>query len=124
MQLARIVRCIAVLAVMPLFCGCANTLKERQAFLATFIGRSEADVVRAFSVPDRTIETGGRKFLAYDQNSVQVIPGSYLPGCGGYWSGCWGWGGGFPPEVIQRSCETTFEIGDGKVQAFSLRGND
>ena len=36
----------------------------------------------------------------------------------------WGWyGGGFPPEVVKRVCETTFAVTDGIVRSYSLRGN-
>jgi hypothetical protein len=32
--------------------------------------------------------------------------------------------GAFGPEIVQRSCETTLEIADGKVAGFTLRGTD
>ena len=35
----------------------------------------------------------------------------------------WGYVGGFPPDVIQLVCETTFEIVAGRVHGYQLRGN-
>ena len=111
-------RPFVALLVAVLLAGCAShALEQRQAYLQTLVGRSEADVVRALGVPTRTFEAGGVRFLAYDQSRLQVIPG-YAP-----WGWGWGWGYATPPEVYQLTCETTFEILQGKVASFTLRGN-
>jgi hypothetical protein len=110
----------AVLFVLlGLLAACADTLAARQAYLSKFVGQPETAVVQAMGVPNRTIETGGIRFLAYDERRVDVVPG--MPGYGPWFNG-W-YGGGFPPQVVERKCETTFEIADGSVRAFTLRGN-
>jgi len=101
--------------------GCVNGLAEREAFLRTLVGMNEADLVRTLGVPSRTVEAEGRRFLAYRESRLDIIPAAPM--------GFWGWhgglayGGGFPPEVVQRTCETTFELLDGRVAGFTLRGN-
>ena len=91
---------------------------SRQQLLAPLIGVSEADLVSRMGVPNRTYETGGIKFLAYDQQRVDVFPA--YPWWGPWWGGNYGgW-----PQVIVRGCETTFEIEGGRVRSFTLRGND
>lgn len=111
-----------VLAAMLAACG--NTLAQRQAALAPLVGQSEADLVRRLGVPTQTYEAGGRRFLAYTQTETAVIPGSYGPPPWGPWGPGWGWGwGGSPPQVVQSTCETVFEVTDGRVVAFSLHGS-
>ncbi len=114
-----------VRSVMTMAClagglaGCAAYgLQQRQARLAPLVGQSEATLVRQFGVPTRTYDVGSTKFLAYDERSTEVIPGS--PGFGPW--GWWDWGG-FAPEVVERTCETTVEVDGGQVRSFSLRGN-
>ncbi len=70
-------------------------------------------------VPARTYETGGVKYLAYDEHRVDIVAAS--PSYGPFWNG-W-YGGGFPPQVVELRCETTFEVSSGIVKAFTLRGN-
>ena len=119
-------RAIAFAAAL-LLAGCATySLEQRQAYLTLFVGHDEAEVVRTFGVPPRTYEAGGHHFIAYIEQRTDVIPGWYGPGWGGGWNGPWagpGPWGGFPPEVIQRVCVTTFAIDAGKVTSFSLQGN-
>jgi hypothetical protein len=76
-------------------------------------------------VPSRTYETGGHKFLAYRRSKLESTPGDFGPWGwgGGYW-GRWGGWGGFPPEIVQRDCETTFDLLNGVVQSWNFRGND
>lgn len=108
------------------------------------IGRSETDLVRVYGVPTRTFTTDGHTFLAYIQNESSFSPGT--PGFGGWgWGGGWGgggwggggwggfggwggggWGGGwggFPPSYYQSSCATTFEVDNGRVSGWNLRGD-
>jgi hypothetical protein len=120
----------AILAGVLTLSACAYPNPQHVAHLDTLIGKSEADLVRSEGVPNRTYEAGGHKFLAYSRARLETIPGDpgFGPyGYGGYWGGGWGgWGGGwggFPPEIIQRDCETTFEIGNGVVLHWSFRGN-
>ena len=41
-------------SVILLLAGCVNRLAEREAFLSTLVGISEADLVRSLGVPNRT----------------------------------------------------------------------
>ena len=110
-----------ILAATLLLAGCVTySLEQRQAALAAFVGKDEADVVRVFGVPPRVYETDGHRFIAYIEQRTDVIPGWYGPGWGPGWYGPYG---GLPPEVIQRVCVTTFEIDAGKVTSYSLQGN-
>ena len=115
-------RLLIALAVLPWLAGCVlpNRLAEREAMLGGFVGQTEADVVRELGVPSRVYDANGHRFLAYLERRMEYIPGyaPFRPYRYGF-----GYGPGFPPEIIQRSCETTFEIVDGKVFSFALRGN-
>lgn len=106
--------------------GCAPAF-DRPAFLATLVGQPEAEVVRRLGVPSRTYEADGRKFLAYSERRSELIGGGPFFGGFGFGSGFGGSGFGysaaFPAEIIERDCETTIEVGGGRVVAWSLRGN-
>ncbi|MDQ2801201.1 MAG: hypothetical protein M3Y41_00410 [Pseudomonadota bacterium] len=105
--------------------ACVNTGADRRAYLTTLIGQPETTVIQQLGVPSRTFETDGHRFLAYDERRVDVIPSPPLFG-GGYWGGGFGFGygyGPFPPEIVERGCETTFDIVSGRVQSWNLRGS-
>jgi hypothetical protein len=113
-------RCLILLLLLS---GCANLAEmraERDAQLASFIGQSEADLVRALGVPSRQFDADGHRFLAYVERRVELVPGSipFRPYRFGY-----GYGPGFPPQAIERSCETTFEVVTGKVLSYAIRGD-
>jgi len=112
---------VAALIVLPLLAGCTAPPEQQQANFQPLVGRSEADLVRQLGVPTRTVETDGHRFLAYLSRNVTVLPGSgpWEP----FWSGWWWHGPDVPPAVVDRVCETTFEIGAGRVQSFQMRGN-
>lgn len=112
--------CRAILLLLTgLLGGCVNYLAVRQAQLSQLVGQPESVLIQQLGVPDRTYETGGIKYLAYDEQRIDIVPGfpSYNPVYSGWY------GGGFPPQVINLVCETTFQIADGTVKAFTLRGN-
>ena len=96
---------------------------DRPAFLSTLVGQPEAEVVRRLGVPSRTYEAGGRKFLAYVERRTDATPGGPFFGGFGYFGSGFGYYGAFPPQVIERGCETTFEVAEGRVLTFALRGN-
>ena len=99
--------------------GCANGRAQHQAELATWVGKPETDLVSMMGAPTRTYETGGMKFLTYEERHVEIVPGTpYDFGPGSFW-----YGGGFPPTATTLVCETTFTIAAGLVRAYSLRGN-
>ena len=99
--------------------GCANPRVALQAELATWVGRPEVALVQVMGAPARTYETGGMKFLTYEDRRFEIVPGSPVyPGLGPFW-----YGGGFPPTAINLACDTTFTVSGGVVRAYSLRGN-
>jgi hypothetical protein len=109
----------ALLLLDGLLGGCANQLAERQAYLNQFIGQPESAVVQAMGVPSRSFATAGVTYLAYNEHRIDFVPGTplYAP----FYLG--GYGGGFPPQIVQMDCETTFQVVDGKITAYTLRGN-
>jgi hypothetical protein len=124
-QVAKACLLPAVLALA----GCVYPNPQHVAATNALVGKSETDLVHALGVPSRTYETGGHKFLAYNRSKLETIPGDpgFGPGWGWGWHGGWGgWGGwgGFPPEIVQRDCETTFDLLNGVVQSWTFRGND
>ena len=117
-------RLFRVIGLAALVAGCTNGAVQRQAELTQWVGRPETDLVGAMGAPSRTYETGGLKFLTYEERRTEITPGSpYYPGPGYFGAGPYGWGGGFPPTATTLMCDTTFTIGSGVVRAFSLRGN-
>lgn len=116
-----------VLIFLPLLgiagCAAGPGLESR---MAAYTGASEQTLVRDLGVPDRQITLkNGDEYLAYVRQRTVVNPGA--PGFfgGPFWGGPWGgYYGGFPPTVSNLSCEITFLLHDGKVQSFTLRGND
>jgi hypothetical protein len=116
---SRPVHHVAAIMLAGWLVACTNQLAARQAYLSQFVGQPEVALVQQMGVPSRSLETGGVKFLAYDENRIDIVPSfpSYSP----YFTG-W-YGGGFPPQVIDLRCETTFEVVEGTVRSFNLRGN-
>ena len=119
---------VGALAALLAVAGCAYPSPQHVAQMNALIGHSETDLVKAMGVPSRTYETGGQKFLAYSRVRVESTPGTIGPFWGGYgWGGGYGgWGGwgGVSPEIIQRDCETTFDLAHGIVQSWTFKGND
>ena len=120
-------RALPVLLPILLAACAVNNGEERRAYLTSLVGAPEAELVRQLGVPTRSYETTGRKFVAYDERRVDVIPGGPFFGGFGYGYGYGGLGSGFgyafPPQVVERGCETTFEIDGGRVQSWARRGN-
>jgi hypothetical protein len=111
-------RRIVWIVLAGLVASCTNQLAARQAYLNQFVGQPESAVVQAMGVPTRSFVTGGVTYLAYDEHRVDFLPAppTFAPWYyGGY--------GAFPPQVVQFNCETTFEVADNKIRAFTLRGN-
>jgi hypothetical protein len=102
-----------------LLAGCVNQLAVREARLGQLVGQPEAVLIQQLGVPDKTYEIGGAKYLAYREQRVDIVPSypSYPPYFGGWY------GGGFPPQAINLVCETTFQLVEGTVKSFTLRGN-
>lgn len=116
------------------------TAKERR-MLDSMIGKQAVDVVRTFGVPTREFKSGDHTFLAYiNQQTDYSSPmggwgyggwgggwGGGYGGWGGGWGGPgwggWGWGGGFPTTAYTYTCQTTFELVNGVVSAWTMRGD-
>ena len=119
------------LAALALLAGCAYPNPQHVAQLNALVGKSEPDLLRTYGVPNRVYDTSGLRFVTYSVNRIESIPGDYGSGFGygGFGYGGFGYGygggfGGFGPEIVQRDCNTTFELRAGVVQSYSLRGND
>ena len=111
------------LAILPmlLLAGCATgpTLEQR---LLPFIGQSEGELVTALGVPERTYETEGRKFLAYEERRSYLMPDPYWPrpyGFGRRFGPPWSPG----PYYVTRTCDITFTLRGGRVESFAARGD-
>ena len=80
--------------------------------LQAYVGQPETVLVQGLGIPNRTITSGGIKFLAYDWQSSTVIPGDpgfVAWGWGGYGPpgfGQWGVGWATPPTVVLTGCES------------------
>ncbi|MCB4822166.1 hypothetical protein [Roseicella aerolata] len=88
--------------------------------LQPFVGQSEAALVGALGVPSATYETGGTRFLQYEERSTTVYPGDP------FWPGPYRRFGGpiySPPLVVARACSITFGVREGRVSGFTFRGN-
>jgi hypothetical protein len=104
-----------VLACCALPAACADQTAARMAALNQLVGQPEQTLLQTMGVPTRSYDADGTRFLAYDERRVDVIPGA--PGVG-IWSA-----GAVPPQRIELWCETTFQVAQGVVRNFILRGN-
>jgi hypothetical protein len=121
----------AVLVAAGTLAGCQYPSAQKVAMLNQAIGRDEASLVREFGVPTKTYETGGTKFLSYQESWVEQLPGVPGPVFYGYGGFGYGWGGPgylYAPTYsggsVRRDCDTTFEVVGGIVKSWKLRGND
>lgn len=121
----RAMRRAALVALLVLG-SCANTWRtELQARLTPLVGVGEDDLVRRMGVPNRTFETGDRRFLAYVERWPDVVVTPFV-GFGGYYGAPgfgYGWGYAPWPQPVERQCEITFELAERQVLGFTLRGS-
>ncbi|MBU6396745.1 MAG: hypothetical protein KJS74_01020 [Rhodospirillales bacterium] len=121
-------RLVYALSLMLALAGC-TTGPSLESQMAAYIGSSETGLVQKLGVPARQITVNNVTYLAYElRNQTQLQPGDYAWG-GPYWGG-WGpypYAIGrpmMPQDIRVWSCEVTFVLASGKVQSFTLRGND
>lgn len=132
---------LTLVAALLALAGCAVPSAAERARLDALIGKSELDLIRTRGVPTRTFTTDGHVFLAYSSSYTDYSPGfgGYSPfgdgpfggfgyggfGYGGFGYGGFGYGGfgGIPPSIDTYSCSTTFEIEQGRVASWTLRGD-
>ena len=120
-MMRRSISLFPLLALAGLLLGGCVSRAERDAALNAYIGIAETDLVRQLGVPDRSIETDGRRFLAYEVKRTQILPGSpFYTGFDG--PRLWGMGGS-PPQLLELACQTSFEIANGHVASWTQRGN-
>ena len=115
-------RVFLMMALTILIAACAaDMLQQREAEAAAFIGHSEDDLVRQHGVPTRVVDAGRRRFLAYEEvRNHYVRP---VPAFTRRWSR-FGYGLElFPEQMLVLTCETTFEVADGRVAAVRLHGD-
>jgi hypothetical protein len=107
-----------LLAMTALAASCTNQLAEWQAYLSRFVGQPESVLVQQMGVPARSFETGGVRYLAYDEHRIDIVPSgpTFAPNFLGWY------GASFPPQIIEWKCETTFEVAGETVKSFMLRG--
>lgn len=96
--------------------------QDRGRYLTSLVGQPEAELIRQMGVPNRTYETAGHRFVAYTQRQTVYFDASPSFGFGYGYFGASAYTG-FPAEVVERQCETTFEIGAGRVLSWTNRGN-
>lgn len=93
-------RTLAFLALAAVLAGCADQGAARRAFLASLIGRPEVGVIQALGMPARAYETGGVRFLAYEESRPAAVPGGRVYGV----------------------CRMTLMVANGRVQSWTLNG--
>lgn len=104
---------LAACCVLP--AACADDQAARIAALDRFVGQPEQTLLQTMGVPTRSYDADGVKYLAYDERRVEIISGT--PGVGVWRAGA------MPPQRIELWCETTFQVAQGVVRSFTLRGN-
>ncbi|QEO16771.1 hypothetical protein [Acetobacter vaccinii] len=134
MKPAKILPIVSFLALA----ACQVPSPQERKLLDSMVGKQATDVVRAFGVPNREFVTGDHTFLAYiHQETDYTMPmggwgwGGPGWGWGGGWGGPgWGWGGGWGGPgwggggmAYTYSCQTTFELVNGIVSAWTMKGD-
>lgn len=95
--------------------ACEDPRAARMLAMNQFVGYSEQILIEHLGIPTRTYETDGVKYLAYDERRTDIIP---PPPIFNPW-----FAPAMPAQVIERWCETTFQVSGGLVRSFTLRGN-
>ncbi|NVN10165.1 MULTISPECIES: hypothetical protein [Nguyenibacter] len=116
------------LAALLAFTACEVPSPEQRALLNAMLDRPAVDVVRQFGVPTRVYQADGHTFLAY----ISYDTNYYYTGGGWGWYGRWGgpgwgpgwgWGGPWWDGAYVSTCQTTFELFNDKVTAWTMRGD-
>jgi len=112
--------------VLGLFMSSCATTKGYEQRVNSWLGMSEASIVRGWGVPARVFNSGGRKYFIYNSSRNVYLPGTSptytttFIGNTAYTSSY----GGSAPQNFNFQCETTFEILNGKVASWRYKGND
>lgn len=119
MRAARHLLLVAAAGGAGLLAGCAGGLDVRRNELAQWIGQPEVQLLAAMGAPNRTYDSGGMKFLTYEEVHLTQVPVGPVYSGPDYF-GSWpetAWG------TSRSVCDTTFTVAGGVVRAFSLRGD-
>ncbi|WP_052402414.1 hypothetical protein [Muricoccus aerilatus] len=105
-------------------CATGPNLNDR---LAAYVGKSELELVSTIGVPASNYETGGQKFLKYEEQRTVAPPSGYAgPFYGGFGRGFYGryggFGGGFSTTYAPVQCDVTFALREGWVSGYTYRG--
>jgi hypothetical protein len=105
--------------------GCA-THENYKKILDTWVGQSEADLIRSWGVPINSYDAGGNTFLVYQttrQYTTQGQPSTYSTYNVGntYYTQEHK---GYSSQSYERSCVTTFELLYGTIISWRSQGND
>jgi hypothetical protein len=103
--------------------GCA-TAANYDKVLASWVGKSEDELTRAWGQPSAIDETGGKKYLTYDKNEQRYFPGTptlYQPTVVGTTVFVQPIEG-TPGATYNFQCKTTFELAGGKVVSSRWEG--
>src|SRR3712207_6072028 len=95
-----------LLPILPLLAACA-TEPPLETRLQPYVGRTEAELVGAFGVPNGTYEAEGTRFLQYEDRTSTIYPGDP------YFGGPYRRFGAplySPPLVVNRICAITFAL--------------
>jgi len=119
----RIGLCVAA----ALLAGCATTTTTAgySAMVDKWLGQSETTLVRQWGPPARAYDAGGRRFVQYIESRNVSMPGvapnytATTVGSQSYITAA----GGMDAWVANVSCQTNFEIDQGKIVAVRFRGN-
>lgn len=119
--MTRALPLLALLSVTA--CATGPTLDQR---LSAYMGRTELELVTALGVPTRDYETGGQKFLQYEEQRTVALPTTGFVGgpfLGPYGRGFYGGGyTGFGTAYAPVQCDVTFALREGRVAGYSFRG--
>jgi hypothetical protein len=116
----------ALVACILIISGCA-TKEGYEKVVRSWIGSSEIELVRNWGPPTQAYETGGSKFLVYDNQGQLYIPGqaptyhtTYYPYLGTATTQAFG---GTPPLLVPTRCTTVFETKDSQIVDYRFEGN-
>jgi hypothetical protein len=119
----RLKRPLGLLVLLGLT-ACATTANYER-LLSSWVGHSELDLVRAWGSPTGQYESGGVRFLTYEQRRNVFMPGTNptyqtnIIGNTAYTTAI----GGSPAYNIPISCRTTFEIQNQRITNWRWEGN-
>ncbi len=110
-------RLAAAAWVLVELCGCATQLtSQRREALDSFVGQNRATLVQHLGTPSNVAQQGETEMLTYDVRTLKWVPGE--PKARDITT--------FPegPWVDKVHFATTFRLVAGRVDAWSLNGND